>query len=105
MSPRVGSCTETCFSTVVAGAVTADDGNRSFTQFADIVYGKRRLRGMMRGVYGRMTWILADLARNLLRSRRLETISWREATVLSSDSNPTVWNNMRAQVLQRMYGL
>ena len=46
MSPRVGSCTETCFSTVVAGAVTADDGNRSSTQFADIVYGKRRFRGI-----------------------------------------------------------
>ena len=39
MSPRVGSCTETCFSTVVGGAETADDGNGSFTQFADIVYG------------------------------------------------------------------
>ena len=29
------------FSTVVGGAATADDGNGSFTQFADIVYGKK----------------------------------------------------------------
>ena len=67
MSPRVGSCTETCFSTVVGGAATADDGNGSSTQFADVVYGKRRLRGMMRGVYGRMTWILADPVTHLAK--------------------------------------
>ena len=43
--------------------------------------------------------------RNLRRSRRLETASWREETVLSSDPNPTVRNSLRAQELQRMYGL
>ena len=67
MSPRVGSCTETCFSTVVGDAATADDGNGSSTQFADIVYGKNRLRGMMRGVYGRMTWNLDDPVTHLAK--------------------------------------
>ena len=93
MSPRVVSGAETCFSTVVGGAATADDGNGSFAQFADIVFGKKEAPwyddAFMDGLI-RFFLIMSPISRNLRRSRRLETISWREETVLSSDKNPTV---------------